>query len=186
MAFNNTYNFDSLAAAEANWIFSDPIGVGLQTQNTGRRFCWHNDQTASGTNTVGPTQGQGGAGDGYVYTEASSGAEAGDQFFAEIDSNFDASTNNIVFSFYRNQNGADNECTFQIQSNENGAGWINRGVLFGGVGQQTNSTTWIQHTVDLTGLINNASTRFRIVITLGSTGNIWNNDGAIDLSLIHI
>lgn len=181
MAFSNQYNFNTVAEAEANWIFTDPIGTGLQATAVNSRWTWSNTTTPSGTNTVGPTNGQGGANDGYVYTEASGNpAPSGLEFFAEVDQNFDASTNDIVFSFYRNQTGPDNECTFRVQSREDGGVWTDRGQVFGGPGQQTDGTTWVQHTVDMTGLISSLNTRFRIVITTGTTGNVWNNDGAID------
>jgi len=37
----------SLAAAEAAFNFTDPVGTGLQAANTARRFCWDSDDTTS-------------------------------------------------------------------------------------------------------------------------------------------
>jgi len=187
MPFNFIYTFDTQGGADAQeWVFSDPVGTGLQPANTARRWCHDTDVTASGSNAVGPpVGGQGGVGsttgvggDGYIYTEATSPAAAGDVFTVELNQDLDANANSVSINFWTNQNGAANEATCQVQTNEAGAGWVNRGPLFGGPGQQ--STNWIERDVDLAGLVSSAQTRIRLVVTLGTTGDIWNNDFALD------
>ena len=182
MAFNTLITFDTQAAAQAAVNFSDPVGTGLVATGGGnRRWTWHNGQTPSGTDTVGPTQGQGGPGDGYVYTEASSPAVANDAFFAEINQTFNAALNDIVVSFYTNQNGQTNESVWVVQTSEDGGTWTTRGPVFGGVGQQSpNGATWTKRTVDLTGLVSSANTQIRIAVQLGANGNIWHNDAGLD------
>ena len=179
MAFNNTYNFTSLASAEANWNVSDPLGTGIQTANTQRRVCWHNAATAS--NGAGPDSGQGDA--GYLYTEMSGAGVNGDVFTFELDVNFDASTNNIVFGYYFGYRGDGNNGNIQLQSNESGAGWINRGPaeIIDQAGTPLSGTfVWLEKSIDLTGLISSASTRFRLVLTQGSAGTNWHKDVGID------
>lgn len=178
------YTLDSLASAESNFNFSDPVGTGLQTNNTARRFCWHNADTTS--SNVGPTSGAGGSPDGYVYTEASSPGAAADQFYMELDQNVDCATyTNVTVEFKTNQRGTDNDATCQLQSNENGAGWVDRGSLFGGSGDTDKVATsgtqiWSQRSIDVSALgVSNSSTRFRLEITLAGA-TIWNCDYGID------
>jgi hypothetical protein len=175
----NTYNFTSQASAETNWNFSDEVGTGLQPNNTARRWSWHNASTTSGG--VGPDLGQGDA--GYVYTEMSSSGANNDVFTAELDVNFDASSNDIIFSYYFGYRGDGNNGNIQLQSNENGAGWINRGnaetLDQQGIAQNS-PFVWLQKTVDLTGLISGNATRFRLVITQGSADTPWHKDVGLD------
>ena len=179
MAFNNTYNFTSQAIAESNWNFSDPRGTGLQSNNTAGRWSWHNGSTTS--SNVGPDGGQGDA--GYVYTEMSSSGVNGDVFIAELDQNFDASTQDITFSYYFGYRGDGNNGNIRLQSNENGAGWVNRGPaeILDQAGTGVGGTfQWLQKTVNLAGLISGNSTRFRLVITQGSAGTTWHKDVGLD------
>jgi len=179
MAFNNTYTFPSLATAETNWNFTDPIGTGLQANNTARRFSWHNASTTS--SGVGPDAGQGDA--GYVYTEMSSPGANSDVFEMELDVNHDASTNNITFNYYFGYRGDGNNGTIQLQSNENAAGWVNRGAaetLDQNGDVVSDPFVWLSKSVDMTGLISHASTRFKLVITQGNNGTSWNKDVGVD------
>ncbi|WP_139958815.1 T9SS type A sorting domain-containing protein [Flavicella sediminum] len=175
-----TYNFTNLADAETNWNFSSPSGqTGLQTANTARQWSWDNNDTSS--SGVGPNTGQGDA--GYVYTEMSSSGVNGDVFTAELDVNFDASASSFMFSYYFGYRGDGNNGTIQLESNENGAGWVPRGnaEVLDQQGLAQNATfAWIQKTVDLTGLISGNSTRFRLVITQGSGGTTWHKDVGLD------
>lgn len=179
---SGSYTLDSLADAETNFNFTDPVGTGLQTNNTARRWCWHNADTTS--SNVGPTSGAGGSPDGYVYTEASSPGAAADEFYMEFDQTLDASANNIEVQFKTNQRGNDNDATCVVETNENGAGWVERGSTFGGSSDPDKVATsgtqiWSSRSVDLTGLISHASTRIRLkVILAGAT--IWNCDYGID------
>lgn len=178
------YTLDSLANAESNFNFTDPLGSGLQVANTARRFCWDSDDSAS--SNVGPTSGAGGSPDGYVYTEASSPGAAGDDFYMELDQTLDCEANtDVTILFKTNQRGNDNDATCQLQSNENGAGWVNRGSQFGGSGDPNKVATsgtqiWAQRSIDISALgVSHASTRVRLHIELqGAT--IWNCDYGID------
>lgn len=178
-----TYTLDSLSAAETDFNFSDPVGTGLQTNNTARRWCWHNADTNS-TN-VGPTSGNGGDPDGYVYTEMSSPGAFDDEFYMELDQTLDASANNIEVQFKTNQRGDNNDATCVVETNENAAGWVERGSTFGGSGDSDKVATsgtqiWSSRSVDLTGLISHASTRIRIKVVMPSAGTTWHNDYGID------
>jgi len=179
------YTLDSLANAESNFNFSDPLGTGLQVENTARRFCWHDAGTTS--SNVGPTSGAGGSPDGYVYTEASNPGAQDDEFTMELDQTLDCEANtDVTILFKTNQRGTDNDATCQLQSNENAAGWVDRGTLFGGSGDSDKVATggtqiWSQRSIDISALgVSHASTRVRILITLNSAGNIWNCDYGID------
>ena len=78
-----TYTWNSLGSAdESNWTFTDPVGTGVQTENTARRWCWTDTDTVSVD--IGPTSGQGGNPDGYLYTEASSPGDINDTFTMEL------------------------------------------------------------------------------------------------------
>lgn len=176
------HTFDSLAAAEAVMDFSDPLGTGLQTNNTARRWCWHNADTTS--SNVGPTSGAGGSPDGYVYTEASSPAVSGDSFEMQLAATVDCEANeNVTVNFKTNQRGTSNDATCQLQTNENGAGWVNRGALFGGSGDPDKVATsgtqiWSQRSVDISALgVSHASTAIRIVVVIATN---WNADYGLD------
>lgn len=178
-----SYTLDSLAIAETNFNFSDPIGTGLQSSDTDRRWCWHNADTVS--TDVGPTSGNGGDPDGYVYTEMSGVGAFDDEFYMEFDQTLDASANNIEVQFKTNQRGDNNDCTSVVETNENGAGWVERGSTFGGSGDSDKVATggtqiWSSRSVDLTGLISHASTRIRIKLVMPSAGTNWHNDYGID------
>lgn len=182
-SYGQTYTFDDATTDAASWIFTDPVGAGLQATATNRR--WSFDTNDSPSSNIGPTSGQGGSPDGYVYTEASSPATYNDEFYLEWDTTINASTNTILFEFYTNQRGNSNNATCVVQTNENGAGWIDRGTTFGGSGETdkvatSGSQIWSSRSADLTGLVSHASTRIRLKIVFPAGGTAWNNDYGID------
>ncbi len=148
-----------------------------------QQWVWDDNDTTSGG--VGPQSGAGGSPDGYAYTETSGASVALDVYTAERDASFDASANDITVSFKTNQRGDDNNATCVVETNENGAGWVERGATFGGASDpdkvaSNGAQIWSQRTVDLTGLVSHATTRIRIKVTIGGTGTLWNNDFGID------
>lgn len=184
MAFlHGTYTWDTLGSAdESDWSFADPLGTGVQNSNTARRWCWDSNDTTS--SNIGPTSGQGGSPDGYLYTEASSPGAANDQFTMELDATLDASANSILVELYTNQRGGSNNATCEIQTNENSAGWVTR-ATYGGSGDPNKVGTsgtqiWAYRSLDLAGVVSHASTKLRFLVTFPSSGTIWNNDYGID------
>ncbi len=168
-------------ADEAAWTFiSDNGPDGLNTPDT--RRAWSHDTNDTSSSGVGPTSGQGGSPDGYVYTEASSPASAGDTFHMTYNTILDASANDWTIDFYWNQRGNDNLATVAVQTNENGAGWVTRGTYATGGPDVPSggSQVWNRETLDLEGVVSHSSTQIRFLVTLGSSGNIWNNDFALD------
>lgn len=168
-------------ADESAWTFvSDNGSNGLNPSNTARAWSHETGDTASGN--VGPESGQAGDPDGYVYTEASSPAAAGDTFTMTFNTTLDASTYDWEVEFYWNQRGDDNTATVQLQTNENSAGWTTE-ATYGSGGPDVPSSgaqVWNQETLDLSSAVSDASTEVRFLVTLGSTGNIWNNDFGLD------
>ena len=74
------------------------------------------------------------------------------------------------------------EATVQVQTNENGAGWVTRGT-YAENGPDVNSggtQVWNQETLDLTGLISGSSTQLRFLVTFPSSGTAWHNDFGLD------
>ena len=185
--FYGPFTFDADGDSdESAWTFVSDNGTnGLNPANTARAWSHDTDDTTS--TDVGPTSGQGGSPDGYVYTEASSPAAAADTFHMTYNTTIDASSDDWIVDFYWNQRGDDNLATVQVQTNENGAGWTTRGTYAtGGPDVGTGGTQqWNNETLDLTGVISDASTQIRFLVTLGSTGNIWNNDFALDTISIY-
>jgi len=187
MAINlGPYTFDTQGGADAlAFIWTDPLGTGLQVANTARRWSHGTNDTAS--TGVGPTSGAGGNPDGYAYTEMSSPGAFNDVFTMELDTNFDCAANsNVTVKWKTNQRGEFNDATCQLQSNENGAGWVNRGSLFGGSGDPDKVATggvqiWSQRSVDISALgVSHASTRARLVVTAPAAGTTWHSDYGID------
>lgn len=184
MAFQyGTYTWDSLGSVDENdWVFTDPLGAGVQNSNTARRWCWDSNDTTS--SNIGPTSGQGGSPDGYLYTEASSPGAANDEFDMELNFDLDASANAILVELYTNQRGDSNNATCEIQTNEGAAGWVTR-ATYGGSGDPNKVATsgtqiWASRSLDLTGVVSHAQTRIRFLITFPASGTIWNNDYGID------
>lgn len=182
-----SYTFDTQTGSDADqFLWTDPVATDQtlpQGPNTARRWCHDTNDTTS--SNVGPTSGAGGSPDGYVYTEASSPGAANDEFYMEFDTTLDAAANAIEVQFKTNQRGDSNNSTCVVETNENGAGWVERGSTFGGSGDPNKVATsgtqiWASRSVDLAGLISDASTRIRIKITFPSTGTIWHNDYGID------
>lgn len=186
-----TFSFPSLGSGdEDSWLFADPVGTGVQSEGTTRRWCWSQDDTPS-TN-VGPTTGQGGSPEGYLYTEASNPGAQGDEFTMEFNEDMgdgtgilDCATYEVVFTFYTNQRGTDNEAWCYVQTNENGAGWSTI-ATFGGPDDPNKVATggsqiWASRSINLTEEgVTDASTRVRIMVVLNSSGNIWHCDYGID------
>jgi len=182
-----TYTFDTQTGSDADqFLYTDPVATDAtlpQAANTARRWCWDSDDTTS--TDVGPTSGAGGDPDGYLYTEASSPAAFDDEFYLEFDTTLNAATNDIEVQFKTNQRGDNNDATCVVETNENGAGWVERGSTFGGSGDPNKVDTggtqiWASRSVDLTGLISHSSTRIRIKITFPSSGTSWHNDYGLD------
>jgi len=175
-----TFNADNDGDESAwTWV-SDNGSNGLNAANTTRAWSHDTNNTTSGN--VGPTSGQSGSPDGYVYTEASSPAAAADTFTTTLNTTLDASTRDWNVEFYWNQRGTNNLATVAVQTNENLAGWVTRGT-YGTGGPDVASggaQQWNYENLDLSSLVSNASTQVRFLVTLGSTGNIWNNDFGLD------
>ncbi len=183
----DTYTFDTQTGSDCDqFLWTDPVATDQtlpQAANQGRRWCWTDIDTIS--DSVGPEYGVGGDPDGYVYTEASSPGAFDDEFYMEFDTTLDASANSIEIQFRTNQRGDDNNATCVVETNENGAGWVERGSTFGGSGDSDKVATggsqiWTQRSVDLDGLISHASTRIRIKIVFPASGTSWHNDYGID------
>lgn len=176
-----TYTFDAdNDSDESAWTWvSDNGSNGLNSSGTGR--AWSHDTNDTPSTDVGPTSGQEGNPDGYVYTEASSPASGGDTFTTTFNTSLDASSYNWHVEFYWNQRGDDNLATVSVQTNE-GSGWTTRGT-YGSSGPNVASggtQQWNYEDTDLTGLISSATTQVRFLVTLGNSGNIWNNDFGLD------
>ena len=179
------YTFDTATSGdELDFTFTGPQGGGLTTGGTQGVWNWDNNDTPS-TN-VGPSNGQGGSPDGYIYTEMS-GQSDGDTWTLLHDTTFDADANNIDVEFYWAIRGDAAQATIELQTNENGAGWVTRYTTGFGVGTVTGTggaTVWNLEQVDLSGLISNASTEIRWLITAdtdpSSSSQFWHNDVGFD------
>ncbi len=176
------YTFDSdNDSDESAWTFvSDNGSNGLNPANTGR--AWSHDTNDTSSGNVGPTSGQGGNPDGYVYTEASNPASGGDTFTMTLNNTLNASTHDWEVDFFWNQRGDDNTAIVRVQTNEGGGGWVTRGTYGSGGPDVASGGTqvWNGETLDLASAISNSSTQVRFQVTLGSTGNIWHNDFGLD------
>jgi hypothetical protein len=177
------YTFDTQVGADASaFLWEGPSGTGLNPSGSTRR--WSHDTNDTPSTNVGPTSGQGGSPDGYAYTEMSSGS-LGDVFTMEFDTTLDAAANDVItIEFYTNQRGDDNDATCQVQINENGAGWVNKGSEFGGPSDPDKVASggtqiWTYRKVEITDATN-ASTRIRLVVTAGLSGSSFHNDYGID------
>jgi hypothetical protein len=189
------FTFDASGTGDVDrFRYGDPVNSDYalpQTSGTARRWNWDNNDTTS-TN-VGPTSGEGGSPDGYLHPEASSPTANNDEFYLELEDSgspgnpqtYDASANDITVEFSTNQRGDNNDATCVVETNENAAGWVERGTVFGGTGDSDKVATggtqiWSQRSVDLTGLISHASTRIRLKVITTTTGNVWHCDYGID------
>jgi hypothetical protein len=178
------YSFPSSTTGDVTeFTWTDPLGTTATPGGANRRWKWDSNDTAS--SGVGPTSGQGGSPEGYVYTESSSPTVGGDEFFMEFNTTLDSTQySDFYIEFYTNQRGNDNNATCQVQLNEGGAGWVDVGPEFGGPSDPDKVVTggaqiWSYRNVDLSSA-NHVNTRVRIKVTLGTTGTIWNNDYGID------
>lgn len=156
----------------------------ISTAGTAAEFC--HDTNGGNSANVGPDQGQGGVGDGYLYSECSNPGAANDEYTMTFDTVLDASAEQWQFNFYTCQRGpaiGDNQSTCVVQINESGGGWATvTGGSFGGSGQDTtDGTAWTSHSVDLSngGVNNNSSTQVRILITTVAA-TVWHGDYGID------
>ena len=185
------YSFASSSTGDVNeFLWTDPITVNASAPPGGNRhWAWDSNDTAS--SGVGPTSGQGGNPEGYVYTESSSPAAGGDEFFMEFNTTIDTTSISAFYiEFYTNQRGNDNNATCQVQINEGGGGWTNVGPEFGGPDDpdkvaSSGTQIWSYRNVDLSAA-NNVDTRVRIKVKLGTTGTIWHNDYGIDTVTITV
>ncbi|MCA1806461.1 MAG: hypothetical protein LC687_01145, partial [Actinobacteria bacterium] len=164
---------------EAAWTFVSDNGTnGLNPSGTGR--AWSHETGDTPSVDVGPTSGQGGNPDGYIYTEASAPAAAGDTFTVTNNTAFDASNDGLFIEFYWNQRGDSNLATLDVQTNENGAGWVTRGSYGGGDQPSAGPSIWNFEQLNLGGIVSDPSTEVRFLVTLGSIGSIWHNDFGLD------
>lgn len=160
-------------------------GVLISSAGTAAEFC--HDTNGGNSTGVGPSQGQGGVGDGYLYTECSSPGANGDLYQMVFDTVLDASAEQWQFNFYSMQCGpviGNNQSLFDVQINEDSGGWVTvTGGDFGGTGEDTTSQTdWISRSVDLSdsGANVDASTQVRILIETQGPANAWHGDIGID------
>lgn len=190
MSIYGIYTFDVENDADCQAFTYTSINGGSGQSVTGviasagsaAQFC-HDTNGGNSTN-VGPDQGQGGVGDGYLYTDCSSPGAIGDEYTMEFGTALDASLEQWQFNFYTCQRGsiADaNQSRCEVQINENGGGWSTISS-FGGAGDDTtDGTLWTPRTVDLSqsGVNVNSSTLVRILITNDSS-TAWYGDYGID------
>ena len=186
MTTHGPFTFDTQGGADAlAWTFTSPGDVsGLASAGTGRRWSHETDDSASVD--VGPTSGQGGNPDGYVYTEMSSGGAFGDVFTMEFGTSLDALAEQWQLNFYTNQRGDDNDVTCDVQINEDGGGWVTI-ATFGGAPDPNKvalggADVWVSRSVDLSesGANANSSTLVRLQLTAPASGTAWHNDYGID------
>jgi len=178
-SFAYTFNADN-DVDETAWTFvSDNGADGLNPSATNR--AWSHEINDTSSANVGPTSGQGGNPDGYVYPEASAPTVVGDTFHMTHNTTIDASTDPWQVEFYWNQRGDSNTTILDVQTNENGAGWVTRGTYgTGGPDVATGGAqVWNNEILDLTGLISGTSTQIRFFLTIGG-GTVWNNDFGLD------
>jgi len=175
MAFNNTYTFDTKTDVNiSDWLFTDPVGTGLQDSNTARRWCWDSDETTS--SNVGPIGGQGGNPDGYVYTEMSSPGANGDVFYMETVNDIDSSKQSVSMTWYYSaRTGSGDDATIYVEG-WNGTSWVI--VTTQDIPGSTDAT-WYQVSSDFDSYTNiDFKIRFRIV--MGSGGTAWHKDIGLD------
>lgn len=175
------FNWETYNTATDSWTFNNGSGQDLNNSTTNGTFNRWTGNTPTAGSAVGPSGAQ--SGSYYVYTEGS-GSTAGQQYTAVYDSIIDASTYSIKLEFYTNQHGDDNNATCEVQTNENSSGWVTR-ATFGGPSDpdkvlEADPDYWVYREVDLAGIVSDASTQIRFLITLGTTGSISDNDYALD------
>jgi hypothetical protein len=184
-----TFDFASATTGGSqDFIYNGPNQTNTTAPVTtgNRNWTWRNGDTPS--TGMGPTSGQGGSPEGYIYTESSdTGVGLNDVYTAEFDQNMNFATESFELTFYTNQRGDENNVVCQVQINENGGGWVDVGSAFGGSGDPNKVATsgtdiWALRTVDLSngGANTNTSTRMRIELTFPSAGTTWHNDYGLD------
>ncbi|PID99057.1 hypothetical protein CSA80_02990 [Candidatus Saccharibacteria bacterium] len=181
------YTFDAdNDADESAWTFDAPGASGLNASGARR---WVHDTNDTPSSGVGPTSGQGGSPDGYVYTEASNPTAFNDVFTMTHDATIDAATSSWQVDFYWNQRGNANTAIVNVQTNEAGAGWVTRGTYgSGGPDVPSNGAQkWNFESLNLTGVISDASTQIRFEVVMPASGTMWNNDFGLDtITLVNL
>lgn len=165
------FEFDPESGAGDGWIFEAPSGNGLQASDSRAYWSWDSDETASGT--VGPLSGQGGTGEGYVYTEATSPGTFNDVYTMTMENGANGELYELYLDFYISADNNNQPVTIEAQAWD-GTQWntlLNRG---GG-----DDPAWINYNYDLSAY-ENTDVKVRFVVTFGATGTIWNNDIGID------
>ncbi|PID33457.1 hypothetical protein CR969_00645, partial [Candidatus Saccharibacteria bacterium] len=174
------YTFDAdNDTDESAWTFNAPGANGLNSSGTRR---WVHDTNDTSSSNVGPTSGQSGSPDGYVYTEASNPTTYNDVFTMTHVATLDAATDDWKVEFYWNQRGNSNRAIVYVETNEAGAGWVTRGT-YGTGGPDVPSggvQSWNFESLDLSGAISSASTQLRFRVVMPSGGTIWHNDFGLD------
>lgn len=193
MTTHGPFTFDSANDADCQeFTFTSDNGGSGQTSagvitaaGTAAEFC--HDTNGGNSSNVGPDQGQGGVGDGYLYTECSTPGANTDEYTMTFDTVLDASAEQWQFNFYTCQRGpaiGNNHSTCVVQINENSGGWTTvTGGSFGGSGDDTtDGTDWVSRSVDLSdsGANTDSSTEVRLLITTDGPTNAWHGDYGID------
>lgn len=186
------YTFDTVNDSDCQaFTFTSTNGGSGQTTagvisaaGTAAEFC--HDTNGGNSSNVGPSQGQGGVGDGYLYTECSSPGAANDTYTMTFDTTLDASAEQWQLTFYTCQRGpaiGNNQSTCVVQINESSGGWTTvTGGSFGGSGQDTtDGTAWTSRSVDLSdsGANTDSSTQVRLLITTVAA-TVWHGDYGVD------
>jgi sugar lactone lactonase YvrE len=174
------YLFDTQAAPEnSDFIWTGPSGTSTVIGSSNGNYRWE-DYTTGSSNT-GPTSGVGGT-PGYVYPETS-GTSLGNTFNVEFAAPLVAVNGNIVVDFYTNQYGSGNNMTLQLQTNTDGAGWVDQGPLLGGPTDPDKVTSlpdvWVARHIEISGIFG-ASHKLRWFMQMPASGTTYQNDYALD------
>lgn len=189
------YTFEDITDANDGWTYASSHGSAgaVVTTDNGN---WFFDTNETGSSDVGPYHGETTEGTtaGYIYTENSAPGIDGSTYTMQWDTTLNASLNNYTFEFYWCARGTNAEPLIEVQTNENGAGWVTRLTTgsSGNGGDETipdtgatdGNTPWFNKSVDLTSLISHSSTLLRILITcdtnVADSSQFWHNDIGID------
>lgn len=201
-----TFTFDAdNDADEDSWTFvSDNGDNGLNPSGTVRAWSHETNETPSrevdgydvdvgddcSTGGIGAVAGQGGSeycgilDDGYVYTEMSITGSVFDTFHITLNEILDATTYDWDIEFYWNQRGQYNIATVEVQTNENNAGWVTRGIFAEDGSDLTTGADpapWNRENIDLSSMISDSSTQIRLLVDVGySYQETWQNDFGLD------
>lgn len=192
MTTHGPFTFDTENDADCQrFDFTSTNGGGGQTSGvlisgpgTAAEFC--HDTNGGNSAGTGPSQGQGGVGDGYLYTECSNPGANNDEYTMTFDTILDASAEQWQFNFYRLccGNTTLNEClsTIEVQINENSGGWVTVATIGGTGDTQSSETDWQSESVDLSesGVNTDSSTEVRLLITTQTATQVYYGDVGID------